>query len=133
MRTKSAFLSIMAVVFLAVLLVPFVSAADTNNSVPMMRRVEPAVVKAGEIATVFGESLDKSKVADLMLTTVSKQVSVEILEQTEAFIKFRVPANLEPGKYNPAVLMVREPMLLVQPVILTVEAGKSEPKPAPTR
>ena len=133
MRTKSAFLTIMAVVFLAVLFVPFVSAADTNNSVPMMRRVEPAVVKAGEVATVFGESLDKSKVADLMLTTVSKQISVEILEQTEAFIKFRVPANLEPGKYNPAVLMVREPMLLVQPVILTVESAKSEPKPAPTK
>ncbi len=133
MRTKSAFLTIMAVVFLAVLFVPFVSAADTNNSVPMMRRVEPAVVKAGEVATVFGESLDKSKVADLMLTTVSKQVSVEILEQTESFIKFRVPANLEPGKYNPAVLMVREPMLLVQPVILTVEPAKSEPKPAPTK
>ena len=133
MRTKSAFLTIMAVVFLAVLFVPFVSAADTNNSVPRMRRVEPAVVKAGEVATVFGESLDKSKVADLMLTTVSKQVSVEILEQAEAFIKFRVPANLEPGKYNPAVLMVREPMLLVQPVILTVEPAKSEPKPAPTK
>ncbi|MBK7931634.1 MAG: hypothetical protein IPJ98_30400 [Bryobacterales bacterium] len=133
MRTKSALLTIMAVVFLAVLFVPFVSAADTNNSVPMMRRVEPAVVKAGEVATVFGESLDKSKVADLMLTTVSKQVSVEILEQTEAFIKFRVPANLDPGRYNPAVLMVREPMLLVQPVILTVEPAKSEPKPAPTK
>lgn len=133
MRTKSAFFSIMVVVFLAIVISPFVYAADTNNAVPMMRRVEPAVVKAGEVATVFGESLDKSKVADLMLTTVSKQVSVEILEQTEAFIKFRVPANLEPGKYNPAVLMVREPMLLVQPVILTVEAGKAEPKPAPTK
>ncbi len=134
MRTKSAFVPILVAVFLTALIVPFVATADTNNTVPIMRRVEPTVVKAGETATVYGEALDKSKVADMMLTTVSKQVSVEILEQTELFIKFRVPADLEPGKYNPAVLMVKEPMLLVQPVILTVEDGMNlPPKPEPTK
>ncbi|MCC6294411.1 MAG: hypothetical protein IT164_17300 [Bryobacterales bacterium] len=127
MRIKTAFLTVMVVVFLAALIIPFAAAADANNPIPMMRRAEPAVVKAGETVTVYGESLDKSKVADVYLTTLSKQVAVEILEQTEAFIKFRVPAKTEPGKYNPAVLMVKEPMLLVQPVILTVEAAGGVP------
>ncbi|MCC7237335.1 MAG: hypothetical protein IT163_18660 [Bryobacterales bacterium] len=134
MRIKAAFIPIMVVVFLAALVIPFAAAADADNPIPMMRRAEPAVVKAGEIVTVFGESLDKSKVADVYLTTLSKQVAVEILEQTEAFIKFRVPAKTDPGRYNPAILMVKEPMLLVQPVILTVEAASSVPTmsvPAP--
>ncbi len=134
MKFKSTYLPVMVVaVVLAAMTAPFLYAADAGDMVPIMRRAEPPVVKAGETVTVFGQALDKARVSDVMLTTASKQVPVEVLEQTESFIKFVVPADLEPGKYNPAVLMVKEPMVLVQPVILTVEARGGTPKPEPTK
>ena len=133
MESKSVFISILAAVCIAALFVPLLGAADADNAVPFMRRVEPVVVKVEDAVTAFGQALDRSRVADVMLTTDSKQVPVEVLEQTESFIRFRVPANLEPGKYYPAVLMVKEPMVLVQPVILTVEATKRAPLPEPTK
>jgi hypothetical protein len=133
MGCKSAFTSMMVAVFVAAMFVPLLSATDAEEAVPLMRRVEPMVVKAGDAVTAFGQALDRSKVADVMLTTDSKQIPVEVLEQTESFIRFRVPANLGPGRYYPAVLMMKESMVLVQPVILTVEAAKRAPQPEPTK
>ena len=132
MKFHSALFAMIAVVVIAFVVAPFLY-ADAGDAVPLMRRAEPAVVKAGEPVTIYGQALDRSKVSDVMLTTASKQVPVEVLEQTESFIRFRVPADLEPGRYNPAVLMVKEPMVLVQPVILKVEAPEKAPKPEPTK
>lgn len=133
MNYKSKFVPVMVVVILAAMAVPFLYAADAGDMVPIMRRAEPPIVKAGAVVTVFGQALDKARVSDVMLTTASKQIPVDVIEQTESFIKFRVPADVEPGKYNPAVLMVKEPMVLVQPVILTVEARDGAPKPELTK
>jgi hypothetical protein len=125
MRTfRKVLLTAFAVLVTAAILAPVLNADANDNKVPFMRRVEPAVVKAGEQATVYGDALDKTKVADVMLTSDTKQIRVDVVEQTEAMIKFIVPADTEPGKYNPTVLMVKEPMLLVQPVVLTVKPMK---------
>jgi len=100
-----------------------VSAKDpTVLPTPVMRAVTPETVKAGETATVSGEFLDKSRVADLFLTNAQGDVKVEILEQSDSAIKFRVPAKAASGRYNLLVLLVDiEPKLIEEPARLTVE------------
>ena len=89
---------------------------------PMMRTVTPETVKAGEIAIVSGEYLDKSRVADLFLTNEQGDTKVVILEQSASAIKFRLPAKVAPGRYKLLVLLVDiEPKLIEEPVHLTVE------------
>lgn len=89
---------------------------------PVMRAVTPDTVKAGDIATVTGEYLDKSRVADLFLTSSQKDVKAQILEQSATSIKFKVPNNIAAGRYTLSVMLVDiEPKLIEEPVRLTVE------------
>lgn len=89
---------------------------------PVMRTVSPETVKAGEIATVSGDYLDKSRVADLFLSNAQGDIKVQILEQSAATIKFRVPAKVTAGRYSLTVLLVDvEPKLIDEPAHLTVE------------
>jgi len=102
-----------------------VSAAGTDpNTVlptPVMRTVNPESVKAGEVATVSGEYLDKSRVKELYLTNNSGDVKVQVLEQTPESIKFKVPEKVTPGRYNLLVLLVGDPERLIEePARVTV-------------
>lgn len=116
--------AVMAVVLLGgVKLATSAGAKDPEvQPTPMMRTVAPETVKAGEIATVSGEYLDKSRVADVFLTDGQTDFKVEILEQTSSAIKFRVPAKVVPARYNLLVLLVDvEPKLIEEPVRITVQ------------
>ena len=116
--------AVMAVVLLGgVKLVSSAGAKDPEvQPTPMMRAVTPETVKVGEIATVTGEYLDKSRVADVFLTDGQTDFKVEILEQTSSAIKFRVPAKVVPDRYNLLVLLVDvEPKLIEEPVRITVQ------------
>jgi hypothetical protein len=102
-----------------------VSAGSTDDRgflpTPVMRAVNPGTVKAGEVATVSGEYLDKSRVAEVYLTNGTVDAKVEIVEQTETAIKFKVPAKLAPGRYNLMVLVADEPPKLIEePARVTV-------------
>ena len=102
------------------------SAAATKDSqvlpTPVLRAVSPDTIKAGEMATVSGEYLDKSRVADLFLTVGGKDVKVEILEQSASSIKFKVPNNIATGRYTLSVLLADvEPKLIEAPARLTIE------------
>lgn len=89
---------------------------------PVMRTVNPETVKAGETATVSGEYLDKSRVAEVYLTDGKIDVKVEIVEQASGALKFRVPEKIAPGHYNLMVLLADEvPKLIEEPARLTVE------------
>jgi hypothetical protein len=101
------------------------SAASTDPTevlpTPVMRTVDPDSVKAGEVAAVLGENLDKSRVAELYLTNGTVDVKVQIVEQTSAAIKFRLPAKVAPGRYNMMVLLVGDPPRLIEePARVTV-------------
>jgi len=97
-------------------------ATDPEVQPPMMRAVHPETVKAGEIAVVTGDYLDKSRVADVFLTNGQKDTKVEILEQTASSIKFRVPEKMAAGRYTLVVLLTDvEPKLIDEPARLTVE------------
>src|SRR5947207_2079927 len=72
---------------------------------PVMRTVNPETVKAGEVATVSGEYLDKTRVSEVYLTDGNVDVKVEIVEQASGSLKFRVPGKTAAGRYNLMVLL----------------------------
>lgn len=89
---------------------------------PVMRTVNPETVKAGAVATVSGEYLDKSRVSEVYLTDGTVDVKVEIVEQASGSLKFRVPEKTAAGRYNLMVLLADEvPKLIEEPARLKVE------------
>lgn len=96
--------------------------AGMSGQTSRINTVEPLTAKASDTVTATGEGLDKSKVVELYLTTGTVDVKVEVLEQTDTSIKFKVPANIKPGRWAP---MLRtggsDPKLLEQPVKITIE------------
>ena len=86
--------------------------------------VDPDSGKIGDTVGAAGEAMDKSKVDELYLTDGTNDFKVQIVEQTESMIKFKIPAKIKPGRY---ALMIKtkgpDVKLLEQPVRLTVEEG----------
>lgn len=85
--------------------------------------VDPMTGRAGDTIGATGESIEAAKVDELYLTDGTTDLKVQIVEQNATSIKFKIPANVKPGRYS---LMIRtkgaDPKLLEQPVKLTVEA-----------
>jgi hypothetical protein len=84
--------------------------------------VDPLNGKSGDVVAAAGENIDKAKVVELYLTDGTKDFKVQILEQTDAQIKFKVPASVKAGRY---ALMIKtggpEPKLLEQPIKFTID------------
>ena len=94
---------------------------NTVLPTPVMRTVNPESIKAGEFATVSGEYLDKSRVKELYLTNNTGDIKVQVVEQTSASIKFKLPEKVAPGRYNLLVLLVGDPERLIEePARVTV-------------
>ncbi|MFN7923086.1 MAG: IPT/TIG domain-containing protein [Bryobacteraceae bacterium] len=113
-----------AIALLLVLLVPaaLVAFGEGGSGVPFIRTVDPGVVKPGATVTASGDNLSATNVQSLMLTKGDKDTTVNMVQQTTAAIKFKLPAAIEPGRYSLTVLTAgKEPMLIEQPVFLTVE------------
>ena len=76
-------------------------AADNRDNkdalAPVIRSVEPATAKPGDILVAAGEGLDKTKVADLFLTDTKTDLKVVMLDQQSGSIRFKVPAGVVPG------------------------------------
>jgi uncharacterized protein YqfA (UPF0365 family) len=88
---------------------------------PLMRTASPEAVKAGATATVAGDYLDKSRVAEVYLTNGKVDAKVDVIEQARTELKFKVPEKIVVGRYNLMVLMVgEEPKLIEEPARLTV-------------
>jgi hypothetical protein len=86
--------------------------------------VDPDTGKIGDTVGAAGESMDKSKVDELYLTDGTNDFKVQIVDQTDSMIKFKIPPKIKPGRYS---LMIKtkgpDVKLLEQPVRLTVEEG----------
>ena len=92
------------------------------QGMPRMNSVEPSNVKAGAEVTVNGENLDKNTVTEIYITDGKNDIRLEIMEQSAAAIKFRVPSATKTGKFNLMLLTSgAEPKLIEQPVKLMVE------------
>jgi len=87
-----------------------------------MNSVEPSSVKAGAEATVNGENLDKNTVTEIYITDGSSDIKLQIVQQSAASIKFRVPAGTKAGRFSMMLLTTgADPKLIEQPVKLNVE------------
>lgn len=85
--------------------------------------VEPQSAKAGDVCTAAGENLDKEHVKELYLTDGKNDFKVEIVEQTAAALKFKVPATAA-AKGRLALMITtagKAPQMIEQPVKVTIE------------
>jgi hypothetical protein len=86
--------------------------------------VAPDSGKIGDVINVTGEQIDAAKVDELYLTDGKNDFKVQIVEQTDTAIKFKIPAKIKAGRYS---LMLKtkgaDPKLLEQPVRFTVDEG----------
>jgi hypothetical protein len=88
---------------------------------PKVTTVEPDTGKVGDIISAKGENLDKSSIGEVYLTEGSHDLKVQITEQTETEVKFKVPGNVKAGRYHILVLTADKKSLIEQPVVFTVE------------
>jgi hypothetical protein len=84
--------------------------------------VDPLSAKVGEVVTANGDGIGSDTVDELYLTNSVQDVKVELIEQTDKYIKFKVPTGVKPGRW---ALMTHLKSgsgirLIEQPVRLTV-------------
>ena len=119
MRKSSLSIAVLGAIASAVLL-------SAQPAMPQMQTVEPASAKTGDLVTVTGENLGQSLVAALYLTDGKADVKVEIIEQTDSAIKFKIPATMKEGRFALMVLtkgkyakFIEEPVkVLIEPPVV---------------
>jgi hypothetical protein len=104
-------------------------AATLAAQVPVMHKVLPDSGKIGSVLKIQGDFLGKTRVDEVYLTDHTFDMKVKVLAQTDDSIEFRVPPFVKPGRLQLLVRTTgREPLLLEQPVYITIEEPKEEPK-----
>lgn len=84
--------------------------------------VDPLTAKTGDSVSAIGEGIDNANVATLYLTNGTDDVKVEIIEQNEKLIRFKIPSGVKPGRWALMILTKgSDPKLIEQPVKVTVE------------
>jgi hypothetical protein len=111
--------SLIVLIFLAGSLVSY-----AQTVLPRMTSVDPMNGKIGDVVVVTGENLEKAHVSKVYLTDGKNDLIVEVLEQTDTTIKFKIPAKAT-GRMAVMVLTNEKvPQLIEQPVKVTIdEAG----------
>jgi hypothetical protein len=87
---------------------------------PRCTSVEPDTGKKGDVVAVKGENLGKKSIGELYLTDGKNDTKVEISDQSDAEIKFKVP-DVKPGRYHLVTLSANKSSMIEQPVVLAVE------------
>lgn len=89
---------------------------------PLMRTVAPDTAKAGDVLTISGEYLDKTRVKDIYLTDSKMEWKCEIVEQQQNEAKVKVPAKSKTGRLRLMILTTGvEPQFLEQPVAVEIQ------------
>jgi hypothetical protein len=65
---------------------------------PVVLKVTPVRTAPYEIVTLTGFGLDQSMVRDVYLLDATGENRVEILEQANTLLRFRVPGRIAPGR-----------------------------------
>lgn len=115
MRKSSLTIAVLAAMAAAALL-----CAQAN--MPQMQTVEPASAKNGDVVTVTGGNLGAEIVATLYLTDGKLDIKVEMVEQTDTTIKFKIPATMKTGRFALMVLTKgKNAKLIEEPVKVLIE------------
>jgi len=93
--------------------------------VPHMATVQPSNGAVGSVLRIHGVFLDKAKVEEVYLSDHTFDMKVKVLGQTADTIEFRIPPSVKPGRLQLVVKTTgKQPVLLEQPVYITVEEPK---------
>ncbi|HLK49004.1 MAG TPA: hypothetical protein VKT49_12765 [Bryobacteraceae bacterium] len=93
-----------------------------QSTMPQMQTVEPNSVRKGDVTTVTGENLGSGIVAALFLTDGKADTRVEIVEQTDSAIKFKIPLAMKTGRFALMVLTKgKDAKLIEEPVKVLIE------------
>jgi len=98
---------------MAIMLVAF-------DAVPRCTSVDPDTGKKGDLITAKGENLGKTGIAELYLTNGTKDTKVDISDQSDVEVKFKIP-EIPAGRYRLLILTANRASLVEQPVVVTVE------------
>jgi IPT/TIG domain len=98
---------------MAIMLVAF-------DAVPRCTSVDPDTGKKGDLITAKGENLGKTGIAELYLTNGTKDTKVDISDQSDVELKFKIP-EIPAGRYRLLILTANRASLVEQPVVVTVE------------
>jgi hypothetical protein len=106
-------------------LICFGLAGSLSAQAPQMNNVQPGGGKIGAVLRVHGVYLDKTKVDEVYLTDHTLDMKVKVLDQKDDVIEFRIPPSVKPGRLQLLVKTPgKQPLLLEQPVYITVEEPK---------
>lgn len=101
-----------------------------QSTLPQMQTVDPSSAKAGDVVSVTGEHLGTAIVASLYLTDGKADIKVEITEQSDTAIKFKIPASVKTGRFALMVLTkgkdakyIEEPVKVLIEPLLTPPTG----------
>jgi len=108
--------------FVVSLLVAASFAAYAQQAMPRMISVDPPNGKKGDVITVTGENLQKDLVAKMYVTDQKNDIQVEVTEQTDTSIKFKIPAKATAGRWALMILTTgKDAKYIEQPVKLTID------------
>lgn len=100
-------------------------AGSLSAQAPQMNTVEPEGGKIGAVLRVSGIHLNKARVDEVYLTDHTLDMKVRVLDQKDDVIEFRIPPSVKPGRLQLLVKTTgKQPLLLEQPVYITVEEPK---------
>ena len=99
-----------------------------QSTLPQMQNVDPSSAKAGDVVAVTGENLGTAIVASLYLTDGKADIKVEITEQSDTAIKFKIPASLKTGRFALMVLTKgKDAKYIEEPVKVLIEPPLTPP------
>jgi hypothetical protein len=102
-------------------------AIPSQAQVPQMLTVQPDNGTVGTVLRIQGLYLGKTQVDEVYLTDHTFDMKVKVLNQTQDSIEIRIPPSAKPGRLQLLVKTTgKEPMLLEQPVYVSVEEKKSD-------
>jgi nitrous oxidase accessory protein NosD len=106
----------------ALLLVAGIS-GFAQEGLPRMLSVDPPNAKAGDVIVVTGEHLGKAVVDKVFLTDGKNDVPVDVTEQTETTIKFKIPAKAATGERLAVMILTagKDAKYIEQPVKIMIE------------
>ena len=117
-RVNRVFLSLVLVLSA----VPFLKlfGGDIGGFVTAVHQVIPGEARSGDIVTATGYALDAKHLKELYLTTGDNDFRVEMVEQSDVAIRFKVPGKIPAGVMRLAIVVAGRDDILEQPVFLKI-------------
>jgi hypothetical protein len=110
---------ILAITLTGLFLFPLTARAQDTR----ITSVDPLTAKVGDLVRAHGEGIGPANVDELYLTNDVQDVKVEMIEQSDKLMKFKVPTGVKPGRWALMTHMKSGsgPKLIEQPVKVTVK------------